>query len=177
MTATKTEIDRISADVQNAHLKVIEKGGTSNAPFLVANLASAIESIKTSPDGLVAFKTGTITFTSDQGKYFYVQHDLGAVPNVFMLYYAGDIDSANFTDELFCNIFTGKHINTPEYRYIGVQLTLGAYDGDVAHNVTWMADGHWLVDETVIELTRTDYYKCKAGMTYNWIAARIEDLE
>ena len=43
--SVQTEIDRISAAVQNAHLKVIEKGGTTAAPYLVGNLASAIDTI------------------------------------------------------------------------------------------------------------------------------------
>lgn len=45
----QNEIDRISTAVQNAHLKVIEKGGTSAAPYLVANLPEAIDTI---PEGI-----------------------------------------------------------------------------------------------------------------------------
>lgn len=48
--SVQTEIDRISTAVQNAHLKVIEKGGTSEAPYLVANLESAIDTIPVGED-------------------------------------------------------------------------------------------------------------------------------
>jgi hypothetical protein len=174
MTQVQTEIDRLESAKAAIATAIAGKGVSVPAGTKIDGMAHLVQNIQKE---ITAFKTGTVTFTSDQDKYFYVQHDLGVVPNVFMFYYAGDVDSANFTDELFCNMFTGKHINTPEYLYIGVQLTLGAYDDDVAHNVTWMADGQWLVDENVIELTRTSYYKCKAGMTYNWIAARIEGLD
>ena len=47
--SVQTEIDRISTAVQNAHLKVIEKGGTSAAPYLVANLPDAIDTIPEAP--------------------------------------------------------------------------------------------------------------------------------
>lgn len=49
--SVQTEIDRISAAVQNAHLKVIEKGGTTAAPYLVGNLASAIDTIPEATGG------------------------------------------------------------------------------------------------------------------------------
>lgn len=47
--SVQTEIDRISTAVQQAHLKVIEKGGTSAAPYLVANLPDAIDTIPEAP--------------------------------------------------------------------------------------------------------------------------------
>ena len=47
--SVQTEIDRISTAVQNAHLKVIEKGGKSAAPYLVANLPDAIDTIPEAP--------------------------------------------------------------------------------------------------------------------------------
>lgn len=43
--SVRTEIDRIIGAVEAAHLKVVEKGGTTNRPYLVGNLEEAIESI------------------------------------------------------------------------------------------------------------------------------------
>ena len=43
--SVQTEIDRIITAVQAAHEKVAEKGGTTAAPYLVGNLASAIATI------------------------------------------------------------------------------------------------------------------------------------
>ena len=55
--SVQTEIDRISTAVQNAHLKVIEKGGTSAAPYLVANLESAIDTIPEAEEPTLQSKT------------------------------------------------------------------------------------------------------------------------
>lgn len=43
--SVQTELDRIINAVDAAHLKVAEKGGTTARPFLVGNLASAIDTI------------------------------------------------------------------------------------------------------------------------------------
>lgn len=43
--SVRTEIDRIIGAVEAAHLKVLEKGGTTARPFLVADLEEAIASI------------------------------------------------------------------------------------------------------------------------------------
>lgn len=59
--SVRTEIDRISAAVQNAHLKVIEKGGSSAAPYLVENLASAISTIPKSSGATLQSKSVTPT--------------------------------------------------------------------------------------------------------------------
>lgn len=55
----QSEIDRISTAVQNAHLKVIEKGGTSAAPYLVANLAQAIDTIPEATEPTLQSKSVT----------------------------------------------------------------------------------------------------------------------
>lgn len=57
--SVQTEIDRISTAVQNAHLKVIEKGGASAAPYLVANLADAIDTIPEAAEPTLQTKTVT----------------------------------------------------------------------------------------------------------------------
>lgn len=57
--SVQTEIDRISTAVQSAHLKVIEKGGTSAAPYLVANLADAIATIPNATEPTLQTKTVT----------------------------------------------------------------------------------------------------------------------
>lgn len=41
----RTEIDRIISAVSDAHEKVLSKGGTTSQPYLVGNLADAIETI------------------------------------------------------------------------------------------------------------------------------------
>ena len=43
--SVQTEIDRIIQAVAEAHEKVLEKGGTTAVPYLVANLKTAIDSI------------------------------------------------------------------------------------------------------------------------------------
>ena len=43
--SVQTEIDRIIGAVESAHEKVIAKGGTSARPYLVGNLADAIDTI------------------------------------------------------------------------------------------------------------------------------------
>jgi hypothetical protein len=55
----QTEIDRIITAVQAAHEKVAEKGGTIAQPYLVANLASAIDSIPDASDPKLQEKTVT----------------------------------------------------------------------------------------------------------------------
>lgn len=55
--SVQTQIDRISTAVQNAHLKVIEKGGTSAAPYLVANLPDAINTIPEATEPTMQSKT------------------------------------------------------------------------------------------------------------------------
>lgn len=55
----QTEIDRISAAVQNAHLKVLEKGGTTAAPYLVANLEAAIDTIPEATEPTLQSKSVT----------------------------------------------------------------------------------------------------------------------
>ena len=62
--SVQTEIDRISTAVQNAHLKVIEKGGTSAAPYLVANLPDAIDTIPEGTDDSDATATADDIVTS-----------------------------------------------------------------------------------------------------------------
>lgn len=63
--SVRTQIDRISTAVQNAHLKVIEKGGTSAAPYLVANLPDAINTIPEATEPTMQSKTVSPS-TSDQ---------------------------------------------------------------------------------------------------------------
>lgn len=55
----QNEIDRIITAVQAAHEKVAEKGGTTAQPYLVANLASAIDSIPDASDPKLQEKTVT----------------------------------------------------------------------------------------------------------------------
>ena len=57
--SVQTEIDRIITAVQAAHEKVAEKGGITAQPYLVANLASAIDSIPDASDPVLQEKTVT----------------------------------------------------------------------------------------------------------------------
>lgn len=61
----QTEIDRIISAVDAAHAKVAEKGGTTARPYLVANLANAIDTIPEAVDPKLQTKTVTPT-TSQQ---------------------------------------------------------------------------------------------------------------
>ena len=45
MPEISNEIDRIIADVKTAHEAVLAKGGTTAQPYLVGNLATAIDTI------------------------------------------------------------------------------------------------------------------------------------
>lgn len=70
--SVQTEIDRIITAVQSAHEKVAEKGGTTAAPYLVGNLASAIDSIPEATEPSLQSKTVTPstsaqTVTPDDG--------------------------------------------------------------------------------------------------------------
>ena len=55
--SVQTEIDRIITAVQAAHEKVAEKGGTTAAPYLVGNLASAIATIPEATEPTLQSKT------------------------------------------------------------------------------------------------------------------------
>lgn len=66
--SVQTEIDRISTAVQNAHLKVIAKGGTSAAPYLVANLPDAIDTIPEATEPKLQAKTATPSETAQTVK-------------------------------------------------------------------------------------------------------------
>jgi hypothetical protein len=55
--SVQTELDRIINAVDAAHLKVAEKGGTTARPFLVGNLASAIDSIPEATEPTLQSKT------------------------------------------------------------------------------------------------------------------------
>ena len=60
----QTEIDRIISAVDAAHAKVAEKGGTTARPYLVANLANAIDTIPEATDPKLQSKTATPTTSS-----------------------------------------------------------------------------------------------------------------
>lgn len=55
--SVQTEIDRIITHVRNAHAKVAAKGGTTAEPYLIANLAGAIETIPEASDPVLQSKT------------------------------------------------------------------------------------------------------------------------
>lgn len=61
----RTEIDRIIGHVSDAHERVKAKGGTTAAPYLIANLADAIDTIPEAVDPKLQSKTVTPT-TSQQ---------------------------------------------------------------------------------------------------------------
>lgn len=57
--SVQTEIDRIIGLVGDSHAKVAAKGGTTAAPYLLANLPAAIESIPDASDPVLQTKTVT----------------------------------------------------------------------------------------------------------------------
>lgn len=62
--SVQTEIDRIIGLVADSHEKVKQKGGTTAAPYLLANLPGAIESIPKGSDPVLQSKTVTPTTAS-----------------------------------------------------------------------------------------------------------------
>lgn len=83
--SVQTEIDRIITAVQAAHEKVVAKGGTTAQPYLVGNLASAIDTIPTGSDPVLQAKTVTPTTAKqtikpDSGYDGLSQVDVNAMP-------------------------------------------------------------------------------------------------
>lgn len=97
--SVQTEIDRISAAVQNAHLKVIEKGGTTAAPYLVGNLASAIDTIPEATEPTLQSKTvspatSAQTVKPDSGYDGLSQVTVNAMPTATQATPSISVDSA-----------------------------------------------------------------------------------
>lgn len=83
--SVQTEIDRIITAVQAAHEKVLAKGGTTAQPYLVGNLAGAIDTIPTGSDPVLQTKTVTPTTAKqtikpDSGYDGLSQVDVNAMP-------------------------------------------------------------------------------------------------
>lgn len=85
----QTEIDRIITAVHAAHEKVAEKGGTTAEPYLVANLAEAIESIPEGSDPVLQSKTvspstSAQTVKPDTGYDGLSQVTVNAIPSSYV---------------------------------------------------------------------------------------------
>lgn len=83
--SVQTEIDRIITAVQAAHEKVAEKGGTTTQPYLVGNLASAIDTIPNATEPVLQTKTVTPTtakqtVTADSGYDGLSKVEVNAMP-------------------------------------------------------------------------------------------------
>lgn len=63
--SVQTEIDRIITAVQAAHEKVVEKGGTTTQPYLVGNLASAIDTIPDATEPVLHIEYEIVNLTEE----------------------------------------------------------------------------------------------------------------
>lgn len=83
--SVRTEIDRIIGAVEAAHTAIVEKGGTTVRPYLVGNLADAINTIPVSADPKLQTKTvspatSTQTVKPDSGYDGLSQVTVNAMP-------------------------------------------------------------------------------------------------
>ena len=83
--SVRTEIDRIIGAVEEAHTAIVEKGGTTVRPYLVGNLADAINTIPVSADPKLQTKTvspatSTQTVKPDSGYDGLSQVTVSAMP-------------------------------------------------------------------------------------------------
>ncbi len=135
------------------------------------------------PDGITAITTGSITPASDINESWYsIPHDLGVVPNFFILYIQ--------------NGATIAAAQKPTYLYLvqlGIDLTMAKQNSTQCGNAAYMlgclrADGtiyvtnyvqdntdRYFTDEAVVIGTNATR-QLKTGLTYYWIAGRASNL-
>lgn len=125
---------------------------------------------------ITAIKTGTFTSTSDKTGAQYLMHDLGVTPNVFILYYDGVVDASDFSNVTFLVAYIGKEHKTGSTEYLGHQTYhYGNSSGSFAYS-GYSVTTDWHIGPELFKFN-VGTTKIKAGLTYNWIAARIEGLE
>lgn len=156
---------------------------TSDIP--TTSMADEILAITTAmpPDGITAITTGSLTPASDINESWYsIPHDLGVVPNFFILYIQ--------------NGATIAAAQKPTYLYLvqlGIDLTMAKQNstkcGDAAYMLGCLrADGtiyvtnyvqaeadQYFTDEAVVIGTNATR-QLKTGLTYYWIAGRASNL-
>lgn len=125
---------------------------------------------------ITAIKTGTFTSTSDKTGAQYLMHSMGVTPNLFILYYDGDVNASDFSNVTFLVAYIGKEHKTGSTEYLGNQTYhYGNSSGSFAYS-GYRVTTDWHIGPELFQFN-VGTTKIKAGLTYNWIAARIEGLE
>lgn len=131
--SVQTEIDRIITAVQAAHEKVVKKGGTTTQPYLVANLASAIDTIPNATALVLQAKTVTPTTAKqtikpDSGYDGLSQVDVNAMPTATQATPSITVSSGG--------LITAKSTQTAGYVASGTKQATKKLTTQVAKTVT-----------------------------------------
>lgn len=140
--SVRTEIDRIITAVHAAHEKVAEKGGTTAPPYLVANLADAIDTIPTGGGGDTGGGSGAYV-----GQFASITDNGMWEPGVneYIFDYSNcDVDLSAAT----C-ILMGGHMDYPDSRYSAC-----AYKCVYGYNT--FSDGQFVINSNLFTIDQTN---------------------
>ena len=173
----------LSSILSGCNQKITNKGGTAAATL--KGLENAIETISAGasllPSNIDSIQTGTITPEEDIINLYVVEHGMGVVPNVFIVFPCGDFAFADNKGYLFYQItllkqYTANNATSvsPGMNYIIYISSTGTFssftyvgnDGFTDTTATIMSSG-----------ASSTSRKLKKGTTYGWIALKINNLD